>query len=57
MQTPPLKGTVKGDVYSFAICVQEVLARDKPFYQEDLAPNGRFCARCARLQFTSRTFF
>ena len=38
---PPLKGTQQGDVYSFAIIIQEILCRDKPFCAEELAPGGK----------------
>lgn len=40
---PPLQGTPKGDVYSFAVVVQEVLMRDRPFCSEaGLAPEGTY---------------
>lgn len=40
MMDPPLQGTLKGDVYSFAVIVQEILMRDRPFCLENLAPEG-----------------
>lgn len=40
MQDPPLGGTLKGDVYSFAVIVQEVIMRDRPFCSEPLTPEG-----------------
>ena len=36
----PLAGTVPGDVYSFAIIVQEVILRDRPFGMMMLEPEG-----------------
>ena len=35
------KGSRKGDVYSFAIIMQEVLYRALPYFQEDLSPQGK----------------
>jgi len=36
------KGTYKGDVYSFAIILQEVVVRGPPYCMLDLPPEGEF---------------
>lgn len=33
--------TPKGDVYGFAIIMQEILSRDRPYYADDLSPGGK----------------
>ncbi|XP_019626200.1 PREDICTED: atrial natriuretic peptide receptor 1-like [Branchiostoma belcheri] len=38
MPCPPLKGTQKGDVYSFAIITQEVISRGHPYCANDATP-------------------
>ncbi|CAH1800463.1 unnamed protein product [Owenia fusiformis] len=38
MPIPPLNGTPKGDIYSFAIILQEVIYRAGPYHSVDLAP-------------------
>ncbi|XP_035674523.1 atrial natriuretic peptide receptor 1-like [Branchiostoma floridae] len=38
MPCPPLKGTQKGDVYSFAIITQEVISRGHPYCGNDSTP-------------------
>ena len=43
MQTMPLKGTPLGDVFSFAIVVQEILTRDRPYCNDDLSAGGKQC--------------
>ena len=44
MDRPPPEGTPKGDVYSFAIIVHEILMRQGPYYlaNVDLSPRGRW---------------
>ena len=41
----PAAGTQKGDVYSFAIVVQEIAYRAQPFFCETLDPK---CEQCYR---------
>lgn len=43
MNNRPPEGTVKGDVYSFAIICQEIVYRNGVFYLEnlDLDPGGK----------------
>lgn len=39
---PPPQGTQKGDVYSFAIVLSEIISRDKPYGMfEDMTPEGK----------------
>jgi len=42
MKTCPLYGTQKGDVYSYAIVVQEIAYRADPFFSEDISAKGHF---------------
>ena len=37
----PLNGTQKGDVYSFAIVMQEIFFRAQPFFCDNLPPRGK----------------
>lgn len=34
-------GTVKGDVYAYAIMIQEIITRQNPFGEESHDPNGK----------------
>ena len=36
------RGTQQGDVYSFAIVMQEVVVRGEPFCMLSLSPEGRY---------------
>ena len=39
----PTQGTKKGDVYSFAIILQELLYRAMPYFMDAVTPKGRLC--------------
>jgi len=49
---PPLEGTQKGDVYSFAVICQEIMYRNGPFWIEnrDISPHGVFHNIVLRLE-------
>lgn len=55
---PPAAGTVKGDVYSFGIILQEVELRNGPFYLRDqeMEPSGRIVL-CEIFNVFSKHFF
>ena len=40
-ETLPRYGTQKGDVYSYAIILQEIIYRAMPYFLEDISPKGR----------------
>lgn len=40
MENPPAIGSQAGDVYSFAMILQEILARDMPFGSYGKSPQG-----------------
>lgn len=37
------KGTFSGDVYSFAVIMQEIISRSAPFCMLDMPPKGECC--------------
>ena len=43
MQNKPAYGTQKGDVYAFAIIVQELVFRALPFFLDNITPKGKAC--------------
>jgi hypothetical protein len=43
MKKRPFNGTQKGDVYSFAIIVQEIAYRAQPYFCDNIDPRG-LCA-------------
>ena len=47
----PQSGTKPGDVYSFAILMQEILYRAAPYFAEALASKG------ARQKYTNEAYF
>jgi len=38
MSNPPLNGTQKADVYSFAIIAQQIVFKAAPFFIDDISP-------------------
>jgi hypothetical protein len=42
LKTIPINGTQKGDVYSFAIIVQEIAYRAPPFFCDKIEPKSWF---------------
>jgi hypothetical protein len=40
MAQPPINGTQKGDIYSFAIVVQEIAYRAQPYFCDKIEPKG-----------------
>ena len=41
MRDRPAKGTRLGDIYSFAIILQEILFRSMPFFLDNTSPKGK----------------
>lgn len=52
-------GTQEGDVYSFAIILQETIMRDKPYGSYDLSPEGtvKFLNLCSQTVRTVDTLY
>jgi len=42
MSTRPINGTQKGDVYSFAIVLQELMFRAEPYFLDFDSPQGMY---------------
>ncbi len=40
-RSPPPYGTQRGDVYSFAIILQEIIFHTSPFFATELTPKGK----------------
>jgi hypothetical protein len=40
MKKRPINGTQKGDIYSFAIVVQEIAYRAQPYFRDTISPKG-----------------
>lgn len=40
MESPPGNGTPPGDIYGFAIILQEIITRDSPFGSYNKTANG-----------------
>lgn len=49
----PLEGTVKGDVYSFAIILTEMYSRAGPYHMNDESVEGMHLAIVTHVQFQS----
>lgn len=40
MLDAPMQGSLEGDLFSFAIIIQEILCRDRPYCNDNLSPGG-----------------
>jgi hypothetical protein len=45
MKQRPINGTQKGDIYSFAIILQEIVFKAQPYFADDIDPKGSFASR------------